>query len=87
MTVFHHDFETRSAADLGEVGLDRYASSPTTRALMLSWSVDDRPIRLWQAHQDGPEIPEEVRELLLDPVDSNGAAVVRDGVRTPLGID
>lgn len=67
MTVLHHDFETRSAVDLGVAGLANYASSPTTQALMLSWAVNNAPVQLWQAHVHGPEIPEEVRELLLDP--------------------
>jgi DNA polymerase len=67
MTVFHHDFETRSALDLGEVGLANYSAHPTTRAILLSWAVDDAPVQLWQPHLDGPEVPEEVRELLLNP--------------------
>ena len=65
--ILHHDFETRSAEDLLQVGLDNYTSSPTTRAILLSWAVDDAPAQLWQPHLHGPEIPEEARELLLDP--------------------
>jgi DNA polymerase len=65
--TLHHDFETRSVADLEEVGLDNYASHQSTRALMLSWAIDDGPVQLWQEHLHGPEIPEKVGELLLDP--------------------
>jgi DNA polymerase len=53
-------------ADLAEVGLDNYACHPSTRALMLSWALDEGPVQLWQPHLHGLEIPEEVRELLLD---------------------
>lgn len=77
MTVLHHDFEATSAADLGIVGLDNYASNPTTRALMLSWAVDDAPVQLWQAHLHGPDVPQEVRELLLDPT------VIKSAWNTP----
>jgi DNA polymerase len=77
MTVFHHDFETRSAADLGEVGLANYSAHPTTRALLLAWAVDDRPVQLWQAHLHGPDILDEVRELLFDP------AVIKSAWNTP----
>lgn len=76
MTV-HHDFETRSVADLEQVGLDNYASHKTTQALMLSWAVDNGPVQLWQPHLHGPEIPEEVRELLLD------AGVIKVAWNTP----
>jgi DNA polymerase len=65
--ILHHDFETRSRVDLQEVGLDNYASSLTTQALMLSWAVDDGPVQLWQPHLHGNEIPIEVGEILLDP--------------------
>jgi hypothetical protein len=65
--ILHHDFETRSEVDLQEVGLENYGSSPTTRVLLLSWAIDDGPVQLWGPHLHGPEVPEEVRELLLDP--------------------
>ena len=77
MAVLHHDFETRAALDLSEVGLDNYASNPTTQALMLSWAVDDAPVQLWQSHLHGPQIPEEVRELLLNPT------VIKSAWNTP----
>jgi DNA polymerase bacteriophage-type len=65
--TLHHDFETRSVADLAQVGLDNYACHPTTQVLMLSWAIDDEPVQLWRAHLDGPEIPQQLRALLLDP--------------------
>ena len=33
---------------------------------MFSWACDSGPVQVWQAHLHGPEIPNEVRELLLD---------------------
>lgn len=65
--TFHHDFEMRSAIDLAQVGLHNYAHDSSTSLLMLSWAVDDGPVQLWQPHLDGPMIPLEVRDLLLDP--------------------
>jgi DNA polymerase len=65
--TLHHDFETRSFADLAQVGLDNYACHPTTQVLMLSFAVDGGSVQLWQPHIDGRGIPEQVRALLLDP--------------------
>lgn len=75
--TLHHDFETRSVVDLAEVGLENYASHPTTQSLMLSWAIDNGPVQLWQAHLHGPEIPSELRELLLDPT------VIKSAWNTP----
>lgn len=47
MTVLHIDFETRSAVDLKEVGLDNYARHPTTDVWCMGWAVDDGPVHIW----------------------------------------
>ncbi len=65
--IFHQDFETRSGADLQQVGLDNYARHDATEVLMLSFAIDGDPVQLWQPHLDGSDIPEQVRALLLDP--------------------
>ena len=41
------DYETRSALNLKEVGLDRYAKSKLTEVLMLAWAIDDEQPKLW----------------------------------------
>jgi DNA polymerase len=45
--MIHLDFETRSAADLKEVGAYRYAADRTTRILMAGVSEDDGEVYLW----------------------------------------
>lgn len=47
MTVLHIDFETRSAADLKEVGLDNYARDPSTDVWCMAYCVADGPVHVW----------------------------------------
>ena len=46
-------------------GLDNYLHHPSTRALMLAWSIDDSPVNLWQ-HFDG-EFCSELKDAITDP--------------------
>ena len=46
MSVFHIDYESRSKADLTEVGAYRYAADPSTRLLMMAISKDDQEPRI-----------------------------------------
>lgn len=41
MTTLHIDFETRSTADLKDVGLDNYARDPSTDVWCMAWAFDD----------------------------------------------
>jgi DNA polymerase len=41
------DTETRSAADLKEVGAHKYAVNPTTDVICVGFCVDDGPIQIW----------------------------------------
>lgn len=41
------DWETMSDLDLTEVGTLRYVLDPSTEPLLLSWGVNDDPIKLW----------------------------------------
>lgn len=66
MTFLHLDFESRSQVDIHECGLDRYAKSDTTEALMLGWAVDEGPVNLWEKHIDG-EFCSELKDALSDP--------------------
>lgn len=47
MTLLHIDFETRSAADLKEVGLDNYARDPSTDVWCMAYCVADGPVHVW----------------------------------------
>jgi hypothetical protein len=43
----HFDWETRSDSDLPTVGTLRYVLDPSTELLLLSWAIDDEPVKLW----------------------------------------
>jgi len=65
--MIHLDFETRSAADLKEVGAYRYAADPSTRILMAGISEDDGEVFLWvnpDFRTDGMEGDREADELI-----------------------
>lgn len=47
MRILYLDFETRSALELKEVGLDNYVRHRTTKPLMLAWAVDDGDVQMW----------------------------------------
>ncbi len=47
MTKLHLDFETRSTAELKEVGLDNYARHPDTEPWCLAWAFGDDEPALW----------------------------------------
>lgn len=52
------DWETRSDLDLTVTGTLRYALDPSTIPLLLSWGIDDAPIRLWCPDLSGQLHPE-----------------------------
>src|SRR5579885_290363 len=58
------DFETKSEADLEEVGLHNYATHKSTSVLMLAWAVGDEEPNIWEPPSD---MPERLRSMLLDP--------------------
>lgn len=53
MTILHIDFETRSAADLKEVGLDNYARDPSTDVWCMAWATGDDEVELTPGHKRG----------------------------------
>ena len=63
----HHDFETFSWVNLKSRGVDAYARHHSTEVLMLAWAVDDGPVRQWVPLEDGPELPQEFVDYLMDP--------------------
>lgn len=62
----HMDYETASDLNLKQVGGYRYARDPSTRALMLSWAVDDDPVHIWEPHLH-PRPPSDLLYCLQDP--------------------
>jgi DNA polymerase bacteriophage-type len=64
MPVLFHDFETRSALDLGDVGARRYAIDATTNVWCCAYAVDDGPIQLWTP---GDAVPPEFIEAARNP--------------------
>lgn len=52
MTIIRRDFETFSACELRDRGLDNYANDPTTGVHCMSWAVDDGPVQLWHPDLD-----------------------------------
>jgi DNA polymerase bacteriophage-type len=64
MPVFHLDIETRSALDLTDVGLARYAVDRSTDVWLLAFAIGDEPPRLWFR---GDPVPAEFAELARDP--------------------
>ena len=61
MTVLHLDFETRSACDLGECGVYKYAADPTTEILVACYAFDDEEVQTWRPWLDGP-CPDRLRQ-------------------------
>lgn len=59
------DYETKSARDLKKDGLDRYARDPSTRIIMIAYSVDFGPVKQW-VDGEGP-MPREFLDALRDP--------------------
>lgn len=68
MTHLHIDFETRSTADLKEVGLDNYARDPSTEVWCMAYAFDDEPVELWTPGQPMPD-------RVLDHVAGDGIVV------------
>jgi DNA polymerase len=47
MSFCFFDWETRSLADLTIVGGAKYSHDRSTEVLVLSWAIDDGPVKLW----------------------------------------
>lgn len=48
------DFETRSIADVTEVGADRYAADPSTQAVCFAYAFGEEPVELWKRGEPLP---------------------------------
>ena len=45
--IVNIDFETRSAVDLKDKGLDTYAKDPSTEVICMAYSIDGGEVKLW----------------------------------------
>ena len=64
MTHLHIDFESHSKVDLKTHGVDVYSRDPSTNVLMMGWSIDDGPERLWLPHE--AKMPGLLGEMMAD---------------------
>jgi DNA polymerase bacteriophage-type len=64
MPILHRDIETRSIADLRDVGAWRYSLDPSTDVWCVAFAADDGPIKLWVP---GDPIPAEFIEAEQNP--------------------
>ena len=62
--IYSIDFETRSKANLPDVGLDIYANDPTTEVLCIAWGTDPNQIQVRH--------PQFKNDVLLDHVRNGG---------------
>jgi len=65
------DWETQSNLDLPVTGTLRYVLDPSTRPLLLSWAIDDGPLKLWCP--DLPELDRVVHEVVHSRLAAQGA--------------
>jgi hypothetical protein len=47
MPTIFRDYETRSTADLGDVGVWQYSTDPSTDVWCCAYCVDNGPVELW----------------------------------------
>ncbi len=57
------EVETRSEADLGEVGLDTYVAHPGTRAVLLAYAFNEEPVRLHNSQSSPSSQPRSQQRL------------------------
>ena len=81
------DFETFSAVDIGKCGSYRYMDDPSFEPLLLSYAMDDDPVKLVD-FTSGEEWPKEFLDALYDPKITKMAwncAFERNVIYTALG--
>lgn len=55
MDILQIDFETKSQCDLLTVGVNKYATDPTTQVHMMGWAFNDEPAVVWTPDQPFPQ--------------------------------
>lgn len=69
MSIYHLDYETTSACDIG-LGAYRYAADPSTRILMFALAEDDLEPFVWRFDQPNSAESHGARKLLKQAIDS-----------------
>lgn len=85
--VLHMDFETFSDIDIGECGMYRYMESSVFEILLLSYALDDGPVRTVD-FTVGETLPAEFRAALSDDnalISAWNSAFERNAMRTVWG--
>jgi len=72
MALCFLDWETRSELDLTIVGGARYSKHSSTMPLLLSWAIDDGPVKLW-CPDLSQQLPAETWSYIKSRVDAYGA--------------
>lgn len=83
------DYETASEVDLRAYGLDRYRADPSTRVLMVAYSINNGPVQQYDLTYGG-KAPPEFRDAMRDPhviKAAFNAQFERTITRDVLGID
>ena len=78
MTELFLDFETRSAADLKEVGLDNYARDPSTNVWCMGWTLGDDEIYLAGPNSEGSTFGGRFMCFALYHVEKGGTVVTHN---------
>lgn len=86
VTVLHIDFETRSAADLKEVGLDNYARDPSTDVWCMAYCIDDEPVQLWTPENEDGESFHRLYEAVYHERSHDGFRIVAHNVAFEMAI-
>lgn len=57
MSILHIDFETRSACEPKDRGLDNYAKHPSTDVHCMAFAFDDEPVQVMRPGRPAPAVP------------------------------
>ncbi|AIQ45601.1 XRE family transcriptional regulator [Paenibacillus sp. FSL R7-0273] len=89
MPILQIDVETYSSVDLSKSGLHKYVESPDFEILLFAYAYDDDPVTIIDL-TDLDELPERVRQDLLDPFVTKSAfnaAFERAAIARHFGIE
>jgi DNA polymerase len=64
VTACHIDFETKSAKNLPDCGLDNYITDSSTSVLLMAYCFEDEPVHIWEPHKE--PFPKRVLDALYD---------------------
>lgn len=84
-----YDSETYSECNLKTQGAHVYAAHPSTEITIITWAIDDGPVRTWDLTANNA-IPEELYEALLDDdtlITAHNSAFDRNVLKHVLKID